>query len=522
MFKYATERRKVLTGYLLEKVSKFLTIQVMRLGVVLFFIAAGLSAAVQFVPTDKIQPPVPTREFRGAWIATVNNIDWPSKPSLTSAQQQKELREIIERAAQLKLNALIFQVRPACDALYISRLEPWSEYLTGKMGKAPKPAWDPLAFAINEAHKRGLELHAWFNPFRARYKSSVGAASNSHISRKQPRLVKSYGGYQWLDPAEPAAQAHSLAVILDVAQRYAVDGVHLDDYFYPYQVRDSKGKLLDFPDDSSWKRYKGKMTRADWRRDNINRFLQRMYTEIKKTRPWIKVGISPFGIWRPGYPKTIKGLDAYDSLYADARKWLNNGWLDYCAPQLYWSIESPGQSYPKLLKWWAGENKKRRHLWIGNNSAKVNPWKADEIIKQIGLTRSERGSTGNIHWNVSALTKDRGGLATQLKKTTYSKPALVPASPWLDKIPPAKPQVDMKTSKNPGQLTLTWHNRTREPVARWVFQMRIKGKWSTMIFPAKQVSALMNVTGPSVPDAIALTAVDRAGNTSKPAALTTR
>jgi len=161
-------------------------------------------------------------------------------------------------------------------------------------------------------------------------------------------------------------------------------------------------------------------------------------------------------------------------------------------------------------------------LWVGNNSAKVNPWKADEIIKQIGLTRSERGSTGNIHWNVSALIKDRGGLATQLKKTTYSEPALVPASPWLDKIPPAKPQVDMKTSKNPGQLTLTWHNRTREPVARWIFQMRIKGKWSMMIFPAKQVSALMNVTGPTAPDAIALSAVDRAGNTSKPAVLAPR
>ena len=183
----------------------------------------------------------------------------------------------------------------------------------------------------NEAHKRGLELHAWFNPFRARYKSRVGAASSTHISRKQPRLVKSYGGYQWLDPAEPAAQAHSLAVILDVAQRYAVDGVHLDDYFYPYP----DSKRTSFPDETSWKRSKAKISRKDWRRMHINHFIKRLHTEIHKVKPHVKFGISPFGIWRPGYPKQIRGLDAYDELYADARLWLREGWLDYCAPQLY-------------------------------------------------------------------------------------------------------------------------------------------------------------------------------------------
>jgi len=494
----------------------------MRLGVVLLLITAGLSAAVQYTPAGNIRPPVPMREFRGAWIATVNNIDWPSKPGLSTAQQQKELRAIIDQAAQLKLNALIFQVRPACDALYPSKLEPWSEYLTGKMGSAPNPSWDPLKFAIAESHKKGLELHAWFNPFRSRYKLPLGAASRTHISKKKPLLVKNYGGYQWLNPAEPAAQAHSLAVIMDVVRRYDVDGVHMDDYFYPYPVKDSKGKLRDFPDDVSWKRYKGKMSRANWRREHINGFVQRMYAEVKKIRPWVKVGISPFGIWRPGYPKTIKGLDAYNTLYADARKWINNGWLDYCAPQLYWSIESPGQSYPKLLKWWVSENKKRRHLWIGNNSAKVNPWKADEIIKQISLTRNERGSTGNIHWNVSALTKNRGNLATQLQRASYRESALVPASPWLDKIPPAKPQVTMKAAEKPGQLLISWHNRTREPVASWVFQMHIKGKWRTLIFPREQTSALMNISGPTIPDAFALTAIDRTGNASVPAVLSKR
>ena len=489
----------------------------MRLGVLISFLVTISLSGAQYTPTDAIRPPTLMREFRGAWIATVNNIDWPSRPGLSTANQQRELRAIIERAAQLKLNALIFQVRPACDALYPSQLEPWSEYLSGKMGQPPNPPWDPLKFAIDEAHKRGLELHAWFNPFRARYKSPKGLAAKTHISHTHPQLVKHYAGYQWLDPAEPAAQARSLAVILDVARRYSVDGIHIDDYFYPYKVRDSKGNLLDFPDDASWKRFRGNLTRGDWRRSHINNFVQRMYAEIKKVRPTAKVGISPFGIWRPGYPKGIKGLDAYDSLYADARKWLHNGWLDYCAPQLYWSIESTGQSYPKLLKWWVGENRMRRHIWIGNNSAKVEPWKANEIIDQISLTRQETGSTGNIHWNVSALTNDRGGLAGLLKRTAYREPALVPASPWLDKSPPAKPQISLKNGRTPDQITISWNNKQTGPIARWIFQMRIKGRWSTLIFPAKQNSALMNVTGPTAPDAIALTAMDSAGNTSMPA-----
>ena len=314
-----------------------------RLGVFLFLTAIGLAAA-QYVPTDAVRPPPVAREFRGAWIATVNNIDWPSKPGLSTAAAQKELRAIIERAAQLKLNALIFQVRPACDALYVSKLEPWSEFLTGEMGKAPSPAWDPLAFAITEAHKRGLELHAWFNPYRARYSRTHGTVASTHISKTQPAVVKSYAGYQWMDPAEPKATAHSLAVILDVVRRYAVDGVHIDDYFYPYPVKGDKGKWKDFPDGASWKKYKGKLTRGDWRRDHINRFVQRMYAEVKKIRPTVKVGISPFGIWRPGHPQQIKGLDAYEALYADARKWLNEGWLDYCAPQLYWRIAPKAQS----------------------------------------------------------------------------------------------------------------------------------------------------------------------------------
>ena len=206
--------------------------------------------------------------------------------------------------------------------------------------------------------------------------TAKGPAANRHISRTHPQLVRSYDGYQWLDPAEPAAAAHSLKVILDVTRRYDVDGIHIDDYFYPYPA----ANRAPFPDEASWKTFQGDMDRKDWRRMHINNFIKRLHTEIHKIKPHVKFGISPFGIWRPGYPKQIKGLDAYGTLYADARLWLREGWLDYCAPQLYWR-SIPRSSYPVLLQWWHEQNPKRRHLWPGNNSAKVEPWPATEILK---------------------------------------------------------------------------------------------------------------------------------------------
>src|SRR5579871_3371768 len=299
-------------------------------------------------------PPVP-REFRGVWVATVANIDWPSKPGLSTDQQKAEMLAILDKAAQLKLNAIIFQVRPGCDALYDSRLEPWSEYLTGQMGRAPDSYYDPLAFAVEEAHKRGLELHAWFNPYRARHAEAKSSISPDHVSQMHPDLVKQYGRSLWLDPGEKAVQDYSLSVILDVVRRYDIDGVHIDDYFYPYKETDAQNKVLPFPDDASWQKYVqsgGTLSRDDWRRQNVDTFIERLYKGVKEVKPWVKFGISPFGIWRPGYPAQVKGFDAYQELNADSRKWLRNGWLDYWTPQLYWKIDQTGQSYPVLLKWW--------------------------------------------------------------------------------------------------------------------------------------------------------------------------
>ncbi len=473
--------------------------------------------AAGFVSSN-LTPPTPAREFRGAWVASVKNIDWPSKPGLTTAQQKTELVAILDRAVQLKLNAIILQVRPACDALYDSKFEPWSEYLTGKMGQAPKPFYDPLEFAVTEAHRRGLELHAWFNPFRARHNTGFSALSKDHISRTHPEFVRSYGKQLWLDPGEKAAREYSLAVILDIVKRYDIDGAHMDDYFYPYAEKDKAGKVLDFPDWRSWKRYLdggGKLSRGDWRRENVNGFVHRLHDEIKARKPWVKFGVSPFGIWRPDHPAGVRGLDAYDQLYADSRLWLVNGWMDYCAPQLYWSIEPKEQSYPALLKWWTEQNPKDRHLWAGNNTFKAGgAWPNGEIVNQIKLTRQQLGAGGNIHWSMSALMKN-GGIADELARDLYSEPTLIPASPWLDRTPPGKPVV---TATNSGAtVKINWSPSGEKPVAHWVVQLKLDNQWVTKIFPGDARS--LSTSSKGTISAVAVTAVDRSENASAPTVL---
>jgi uncharacterized lipoprotein YddW (UPF0748 family) len=383
------------------------------------------------------------REFRGVWVATVANIDWPSRKGLSTAQQQAELRALLAKAAELKLNAVVFQVRPMADALYASELEPWSEFLTGKLGQAPEPFYDPLELAVREAHARGLELHAWFNPYRAHQPSATTPIPDNHIVKRRPDLAKRYGKHYWLNPTHPEVQDLSLRVILDVVRRYDIDGVHLDDYFYPYQEKDAAGRPIPFPDDDTWAAYQkkgGTLSRDDWRRHAVNRFIERLYKGVKLVKPWVKVGISPFGIWRPGNPPGIAGFDAYAGLYADSRLWLREGWVDYFTPQLYWPIKQEKQSYPKLLAWWRDQNPKGRHIWPGLIPSRVTGgergWPAQEIADQIRITR-EQGAGGNIHFSMKALMRNRGGVADKLKEV-YSEPAQVPPTPWLRERPGAK------------------------------------------------------------------------------------
>ncbi len=467
---------------------------------------------VLYIPS-RILPPAPHREFRAGWVASVANIDWPSKPGLPVATQKAELIALLDRAAELRLNAIVFQVRPACDALYASKLEPWSPYLTGVMGKPPEPFYDPLAFAVAEAHQRGLELHAWFNPYRALHPSSKVPLSPNHISRTHPELVREYGEFLWLDPGERAVQDYSLRVVMDVVKRYDIDGVHFDDYFYPYKVKDAQNQKVDFPDAASWKRYgaSGSLSREDWRRDNVNRFVERVYQAIKATKPWVKFGISPFGIWQPGHPAQIVGLNSYEELYCDSRKWLMNGWVDYCTPQLYWSVQKPETSYPALLKWWTEQNPLGRHLWPGLNSGNVGgKWTAGEIVNQIRITRDQSADSGHIHWSMKSLLQNRGSLASTLKSDLYSEPALVPASPWLERGTPGEPRLAFR-----GQDRFTWSATGKADPWLWVLQAKSGADWTTTILPGDARTQ----TFAHLPDSLALTAVDRCGVAGHPVVL---
>jgi len=479
----------------------------------LLLIGTLASPAVSYESAN-VNPPRLPREFRGLWIATVANIDWPSKPGLSTAAQKAELISILDRAEKLNLNAVIFQVRPACDAFYASQIEPWSEYLTGAMGKAPEPFYDPLSFAIEEAHKRGLELHAWFNPYRALHKSHAGSVSADHISKRHPEFVKSYGQYLWLDPGEREVQDYSLSVVMDVVKRYDIDGVHFDDYFYPDPAEANKA----FPDNPSWKKFGAKsgLPLDDWRRENVNDFIERVYRSIKAAKPWVKFGVSPHGIWRPGNPSSIRGFDAYAKISADSRKWLANGWLDYFSPQLYWTIDSKEQSFPVLLKWWAEQNVKQRHLWPGLSVAyAARPsWDADEIPKQIQITRDRSDVTGYILYNTSSLLANKS-LLDRLQRKVQPTKALIPASPWLGKT--ALPKPGASVSGNPESLKLNWKIEGAAPVQWWAVQTKSQGKWNLEILPGETLS--MN---PGVADAIAVTAIDRFGNASSPAMLQAR
>jgi len=470
-------------------------------------------AAVSYSP-GPVSPPAPMREFRGAWIATVANIDWPSTNTLTAKQQKAELIGLLDFAAKLRLNAVILQVRPACDAMWASKIEPWSEYLAGAMGKAPVPYYDPLALAVAEAHKRGLELHAWFNPYRALHPSAKSPVAANHVSKTRPSLVRTYGKHLWLDPGEKAVQDYSLSVVMEVVKNYDIDGVHFDDYFYPYKELDAAGKELEFPDEATWRKYGAGRNRDDWRRDNVNLFVQRVHRSVKDAKPWVKFGISPFGIWRPGYPPQIKGFDQYDKLYADARAWLMNGWVDYFAPQLYWAIEPPAQSFPVLLNWWGEQNSKQRHLWPGLNTYNVGrKWRPDEIVNQIQLTRKQGGATGHIHWNMTKGLIGNKALCERLASGVYAEPALPPASTWIKSAPLSKP--NLSVSQRSTGLRLTWAAGTGPKPGKWVLQTRTQGKWTTRILPGQVTAHTLQ----GKPEQVALTGVDRYGYTSPVAGL---
>jgi uncharacterized lipoprotein YddW (UPF0748 family) len=307
--------------------------------------------------------------------------------------------------------------------------------------------------------------------------------------------------------------------MLDVVKRYDVDGIHMDDYFYPYQVTDANKKTVDFPDSASYAKYRalgGKLARDDWRRKNINTFVSTLYKEVKKEKPWVKVGISPFGIWRPGYPAVIQGLDPYTTLFADSRQWPRNGWVDLFTPQLYRAVSRPHQSYSVLLKWWAEQNVKGRNLWPGNNFSLGE----EEIARQIAITRNQPGATGNIFFDASNLMRNSKGVADALG-AAYARPALMPASPWLDAIPPAAPtlHLGLRFGSAGNTLTASWTGNGTEAAWQWLVRSKIGGTWRTDILPF-EAGTVDLPAGAADGDVVTVCAVDRCGNVSAPASAT--
>ena len=507
------------------------------------------------LPSAGGAPPPVEREFRGVWIAAVSNIDWPSRPGLPPDSQRAELVRMFDRARELRLNAVILHIRPAADALYPSELEPWSEYLTGQQGLPPDPFYDPLQFAIDEAHARGLELHAWFNPYRARSPSARGDLAPSHIARANPELVRTYGTHLWMDPGEEAVRERSIAVVIDVVRRYDVDGVHIDDYFYPYRETDAAGREIDFPDSTSYARYRaggGTLGRSDWRRYNVDRYVAELYDAVKREKPHVKVGISPIGTWRPNVHPQIGGFDAYESIFADARKWLVDGDLDYMVPQLYWPIARTDVSFPVLLDWWVKQNPLGRGMYAGLIPGNVNVdrggragWDADEIIGQIYITRGRPGADGHVHFRMGSLMPDgaitpiagadtlppvrvdsirslqrrvqarRDSLTTKLMQETYARQALTPAMPWLDDAAPPAPAATLTITGSAAMVRLT--PAAGETPFLWVIQSRWPDGWRTEIITAAErewrAGSLHGQSG--TPEAVWVSAVDRAGNLSR-------
>jgi uncharacterized lipoprotein YddW (UPF0748 family) len=462
----------------------------------------------------------PLEEFRAVWIATVDNINWPSKPGLTSAEQQKEAIGILDRLQSLNFNAVIFQVRPQADALYQSEIEPWSYFLSGEQDKMPDPFYDPLIFWIEEAHKRGMELHAWLNPYRAHHFKGKSTSPRSVLQKHPELVVRLKEGYGWMDPSLKQTQDLTSSVVLDIIRRYDVDGIHFDDYFYPYPSYNGND---DFPDDSSWNIYVnqgGKLSRGDWRREAVNNLIERLYHEIKSEKKHVKFGLSPFGIWKPGFPASIEGFDQHEKLYADAKRWLNKGWIDYFSPQLYWPTGKIAQSFPILLGWWQEENTHQRHLWPGinigtdKNGVANNP----EIISEIMIARAMLPkSNGVVHWHGGSVINNPT-LSKSLQEGIYKSPALVPASPWLKSATPLNPAVAVNTIAD--SIEVSWTPKDNQ-AARWVLYFQYSEKWEHRILNRTDNKALLPASrkdknGEPLPlQYIMVTAIDRVGMESE-------
>jgi uncharacterized lipoprotein YddW (UPF0748 family) len=466
----------------------------------------------------------PKREFRAAWIATVANIDWPSKPGLSAIEQQQQFIARLDQLKSLGFNAVIVQVRPVSDALYASKIEPWCHYLTGREGEAPFPYYDPLVFMVEETHKRNMEFHAWFNPFRALMDSHVNNNPPSHVTHTHPDWIINYGGQSIVDPGIPEAREYIINVITDVVKRYDIDAVHLDDYFYPYPVAG-----VAFGDTKSYAKYGQGMDKEDWRRNNVSLFISQLNTNIKRLKPYVKLGISPFGIWRNKYkdPKgsDTRGLSTYDNLYADVLLWMEKGWIDYLLPQLYWEHNHHTAPFSVLMPWWLDHCYKRQ-VYYGLGLYKMadahsGPWsKSDELLWQLRDIRGKCPNSGYAVFSASSFDKIRPGLQDSLKYSYAKYPALIPPMVWLDSIAPAAPVLSATRTGGGAQLKWQANNPAKEKlryvVYRFVNNETVDLERSDRILSIQQGNEFTDPGASKVKRPLyVVTALDRMWNESK-------
>lgn len=438
------------------------------------FMAAAQGPVIDTVAKVPFEP---KREFRGVWIATVENIDWPTRANMPSADQQKQLIDILNAHQQTGINAVMFQVRPAADAFYAKGSEPWARWLNGKQGQPPVPFYDPLQLAITEAHKRGMELHAWFNPYRATNDARFNLISPDHITNLKPEWFFIYGGKKHFDPGLPEVREYIVKVILNVVDNYDIDGVHMDDYFYPYAISGQK-----INDSASYAKYGGEFKDIrDWRRNNVDQLIKMIADSVHKHNPRIKFGISPFGIWanksQNAEGSDTRGGDSYYGQFADSRKWIREGWLDYINPQLYWQIGYRLAAFNTLVDWWSNYTN-NHHLYIGQapyrmaEKASVAFHNTNELPNQIRYLRENPRVQGSVFFSSNSLTKNLYGFTDTLKQNFYRYPALPPPMLWLDSVAPNVPRNLSVTKIAPRTVQLKWEvpllAADKEPVYGYV------------------------------------------------------
>ena len=464
------------------------------------------------------------REFRGAWIQCVNG----QFQGLSTQKMQETLTYQLDELQRTGVNAIIFQVRPECDALYESSIEPWSRFLTGQQGRAPQPYWDPLQWMIDQCHRRGMELHAWINPYRAKTKGTT-ALSTMHIGARHPERCFTYDDLLILNPGIPENRDYICSVASDIVTRYDVDGIHMDDYFYPYPAAGQQ-----IPDDAQYRQYgNGIKDRGDWRRYNVNLFIKQFYETVHKAKPWVKVGISPFGIYRNKRSAEIgsntNGLQNYDDLYADILLWINNGWLDYCVPQIYWEIGNKAADYDTLIRWW-NQHAAGRPLFIGEDIERtvkaVDPQNASQNQQPAKqrLHQQLPNVSGTVLWYAKAAVDNVGNYSTVLRQSYWRYPALQPQMPFIDKKAPKNPRKVKPVWTSDGYI-LFWTapkgKKWDDEVTRYVVYRFAKGEHVTLDDPSKIV-ALTSETFFKLPYqkgndkyTYIVTALDRLQNESK-------